>query len=164
MPENKTLTGYPSKDRPWESGYSFFKRNPIIPSTSIYSLLKLLAKGKMSKTAIDCKDLAVTYRKMFQDADTIAAALEALGVKRNDIIAVCMPNFYQAIIPFLACNRIGAVATYLNSGMSDEEIKEYLAQFKSHVLFNFARSEESNIMLFCRILPQITLLRYSRRN
>lgn len=144
MKKEKKLTGYPSTDRPWESGYPLFKRNPIIPNTNIYSLLKLLSTGRMEKTAIDCKDLTVSYRKMFQDADTIAAALETLGVKRGDIVAVCMPNFYQAVIPFLACNRIGAVATYLNPGMSDEEIKEYLVKFNSPVLFNYSKTQESN--------------------
>ena len=144
MSKEKKLTGFPSIDKPWESGYPFFKRNPIIPNTSIYSLLKLLSKGKMAKPAIDCNSLTVSFSKMFQDADIVAASLDALGVKRGDIIAVCMPNFYQAVIPFLACNRIGAVATYLNPGMSDEEIKEYLVQFKSPVLFSYARSQEAN--------------------
>ena len=144
MPKTKSLTGYPSKDRPWESGYSFMKRNPIIPNTNVYTLLKLLSKGKMEKTAVDCKDLTISYKKLFQDADTVAAALETVGVKRGDIVAVCMPNFYQAVIPFLACNRIGAITTYLNPGMSDEEIKEYLIKFKSPVLFNYAKSRESN--------------------
>lgn len=148
MPGKKKLTGYPSIDKPWERGYTFFKRHPIIPNISIYSLLKWLCIGKMDKTAIDCGELTVSYGQMFKDAQTVADALVTFGVKRGDIVAVCMPNFYQAVLPFLACNRIGAIATYLNPGMPDEEIKGYLRQFHSPVLLNYERSPEENAALF----------------
>ena len=144
MSRDKKMTGYPSIDKPWEHGYSYFKRNPIIPNLSIYSLLKLLTVGKMEKTAIECRELSVTYKQMFHDAEIIAKALSALGVKYGDIVAVCMPNFYQAVLPFLACNRIGAITTYLNPGMSDEEIKGYLSQFNAPVLFNYERTQGDN--------------------
>ena len=139
-----TETNYPSVSRPWESGHSFIEKKPVIPNTSIYRLLKLLCFGKMDRIAIECGNLTVSYRQMFQDAKTVSVALTVLGVKRGDIVAICMPNFYQAIIPFLACNRIGAIATYLNPGMSDEEIKEYLKLYNSPVFFNFAKSQEEN--------------------
>ena len=144
MTKEKKQTGYPSIDKPWEVGYSFFKRKPVIPDISIYSLLKLICTGKMRNTAIDCGELTVSYKKLFQDTEIVSSALEALGVKRGDIVTICIPNYYQAVVPFLACNRIGAVATYLNPGMSDEEIKEYLAQFNSPILFNFGRNEQDN--------------------
>ena len=147
MTKEKKLTGYPSIDKPWEKGYTFFKRHPIIPNISIYSLLKTLCIGNMEKTAIDCGELTVSYGQMFKDAQTVADALVTFGVKNGDIVAVCMPNFYQAVLPFLACNRIGAIATYLNPGMSDEEIKRYLRQFRSPVLFNYERSQETNAVL-----------------
>ena len=98
MPGKKKLTGYPSIDKPWERGYTFFKRHPIIPNISIYSLLKWLCIGKMDKTAIDCGELTVSYGQMFKDAQTVADALVTFGVKRGDIVAVCMPNFYQAVL------------------------------------------------------------------
>lgn len=144
MSERQLSAMYPSASRPWELGHSLLEKNPIIPNTSIYRLLKLLCIGKKEKPAIECGDLTVSYWQMFQDAKTVSIALTVLGVKRGDIIAICMPNFYQAVIPFLACNRIGAIATYLNPGMSDEEIKEYLKSYNSPVFFNFAKSQEDN--------------------
>lgn len=147
MVERNHSSTYPSIDKPWESGHSFFDKNPIIPNTSIYRLLKLLCMGKKDKTAIECGNMTVSYRQMFQDARIVSTALTVLGVKRGDIVAICMPNFYQAIVPFFACNRIGAIATYLNPGMSDDEIKEYLKLYSSPILFNFAKTREENAAL-----------------
>ena len=70
--------------------------------------------------------------------------LKELGVKKGDIISVCMPNFYQAVAVFLACNRIGAVTTFLNNGASQNEINEYLNLFSSPVFINFDKSIEEN--------------------
>ena len=53
MVERKRSSTYPSIDKPWESGHSFFDKNPIIPNTSIYRLLKLLCMGKKDKTSIE---------------------------------------------------------------------------------------------------------------
>ena len=147
MVKRKRSSTYPSIDKPWEFGHSFFGKHPIIPNTSIYRLLKLLCMGKKDKTVIECGNMTVSYRQMFQDAKTVSTALTVLGVKRGDIITICMPNFYQAIVPFFACNRIGAIATYLNPGMSEDEIKEHLKLYSSPVLFNFAKTREENASL-----------------
>ena len=161
MMKDVKSTGIPSVDRPWETGYSYLKRKPIIPNMNVYSLLKLLCFGKMDKSAINCGELTVNYRQMFRDADTVSQALKALGVRRGDIIAICMPNFYQAVLPFLACNRIGAIATYLNPGMSNEEIKGYLRQFSSPVLFNFDRSEDDYSSLLKNTATKYTITLHS---
>lgn len=42
MPENKPLTGYPSIDRPWEKGKTYFQKHPFIPPVNIYTLIKLI--------------------------------------------------------------------------------------------------------------------------
>ena len=44
MNTEKELTGYPSKDKPWEEGKTFFQKHPIIPSINIYSLIKQINK------------------------------------------------------------------------------------------------------------------------
>lgn len=165
MKEKKKLTGYASLDRPWEAGYSYFKKNPIVPGLSIYSLLSLLCAGKRGRTAIDCKELTVSYKKMLSDAEVVSTALAALGVKSGDIVAICMPNVYQAVVPFLACNRMGAVATFLNPGMPDGEIAEYLKQFHSPVLFNYEKKEAENAAIL-RSAPvnYIITLRKEKQN
>lgn len=141
------ITGYPSIDNPQNKGYSFFAKNPIIPNMSIYNSIKLINMLYLNKDAIDCLDLNASYKKMFEDAVTISRAFKELGVKKGDIISICMPNFYQAVASFLACNRIGAVATFLNANAEEEEICDYLNLFESPILINYDKSAEENLKI-----------------
>ena len=120
------------------------QKKPVIPNVSVYNAVRLLSSFYKESTAINCLDLDVNYKEMIDDSVSISMALKELGVKKGDIISVCMPNFYQAVAVFLACNRIGAVTTFLNNGASQNEINEYLNLFSSPVFINFDKSIEEN--------------------
>lgn len=137
-------TNYPSIDKTHLNNTKFFERNPIIPNANIYTIIKLLSTKNLDNTAIDCHDLNVTYRKMLNDVVEISKALKELGAKKGTIISICMPNFYQAWISFMACNRIGAVATFLDNKASKNEICYYLNKFESPIFINYNESLENN--------------------
>ncbi len=143
----KTNTGYTSIDMPQNVGHNFFEKNPFIPNMSVYSAIRALNTFYKDNTAINCMDLNVNYGEMFKDSVTISLALKELGVKKGDIIAVSMPNFYQAVAVFMACNRIGAVTTFINSYASQEEINEYLNLFSSPIFINYDKSIDENLSI-----------------
>ena len=140
----KNLTGYPSIDKPQNNGYSFTAKHPIIPNMSVYNSIKLINTLYGKKDAIDCIDLTANYDQLFSDSVTISRALKELGAKKGDIISVCMPNYYQAVATFMACNRIGAVTTFLNASAPDEEICDYINDFESPIFINFDKTREEN--------------------
>lgn len=142
--KNTKLTGYASIDKPQNIGYSFAAKHPIIPNMSVYSSLKLLNLLYGDKEAINCLDLTANYDQLFSDAITISRALKELGIRKGEIVSVCMPNYYQAVATFLACNRIGAVTTFLNTGSTIGEICNYLNEFESSVFINFNQTREYN--------------------
>lgn len=143
--EKKVLTGYPSIDKPNERETKFFERHPIIPGTNIYTIIQMLSMFYKEKTAISCYDLHVSYGQLMDnDAVRISLALKELGVRKGDIIAISMPNLYQAVASFIACNRIGAVATFLDHESGMEEICSYLNEFESPILINYDKSKEEN--------------------
>lgn len=142
--KDKKLTGYASIDNPQSIGSTFLEKNPIIPSINIYTLLKLLSKGKLDNPAVDCLDLKANYNQLLNDSVTISLALKELGVKKGDIISVAMPNLYQALAAYFACNRIGAVTTFLDAVATPEEVNSYLNLFESPILINFNKSDEHN--------------------
>ena len=142
--KRNNITGYPSIDNPQSKDATFFERNPIIPNINIYTLLKLLSIKNMDKGAVDCLDLKANYRKLIEDAATISLALKELGVKKGDIISVTMPNLYQALVVYFACNRIGAVTTFLDAVATPEEINSYINLFESPILINYNKSDEYN--------------------
>ena len=145
--KNQKFTGYTSIDKPQNNGYSFQAKHPIIPNMSIYNAIQLLSSFYRKNDAIDCLDLTANYNQLLKDAVTISLALKELGVKKGNIISVSMPNFYQAVAVFLACNRIGAVTTFLNSGAAQEEINEYLNLFESPIFINYDKTKEENILI-----------------
>lgn len=140
----KNLTGYPSIDKPQNNGYSFTAKHPIIPNMSVYNSIKLINTLYGKKDAIDCIDLTANYDQLFSDSVTISRALKELGAKKGDIISVCMPNYYQAVATFMACNRIGTVTTFLNASAPDEEICDYINDFESPIFINFDKTREEN--------------------
>lgn len=95
----------------------------------------MINKKNMDSPAITCHERSFTYRQMINDAIQLSNALLYNNIKRRDIIAVCLPNIYEAVVAFLACNRIGAILTCLNSNASAAEIQNYLELFNSPVLF-----------------------------
>lgn len=149
------ITGYSSIDKPQNKGYSFVEKNPIIPNMSIYNSLKLLNSFYGKKEAVDCIDLTVNYDQLFDDAITISKALKELGVRKGEIVSVSMPNLYQAVATFLACNRIGAVTTFLNTAASENEICEYINTFESTVFINFDKTQSEN-----EVIKKKTNLKY----
>ena len=140
----KELTGYPSIDNVHNSDYSFFSRNPMIPNMSIYNAINLISSFYKKEEAIDCLDLNVNYDEMLKDVVTLSKALKELGVKKGDIVSVAMPNYYQGVIIYLACNRIGAITTFINSMSSIEEVLGYLNEFESSLFINFDKDKEYN--------------------
>lgn len=141
---SKKLSGYASIDNPQAIGASFLEKHPIMPNTNIYTIIKLLSSFYLNKPAIDCVDLKASYRDLINDSATISLALKELGVQKGNIVSISMPNFYQAVAMFLACNRIGAVTTFLDFSASQKEISDYLNLFESPIFINYDKNDDYN--------------------
>lgn len=152
-------TSYPSIDRAHEKDENYFDIHPIIPNLSIYNAIKLISTLYKDGNAIDCLNLKVSYKEMIEQAVTLSKAFKELGIKARDIITVSMPNFYQAVIVYLAANRIGAITTFLNSFAEIEEVCRYLNLFESPVFINYDKDKEYNdkIKLNTKVRQVITL-------
>lgn len=143
MDTNK-LTGYPSIDKPQNKGAYFFSRNPVLPNVNIFTLLKLTSLKCRNAMAVDCGNLKATYSQLIQDAVTVSNALKELGLKKGEIVAVSMPNIYQALVIFFACNRIGAITTFLDWQSSADETLSYLRLFECSIFFNYNKDDNYN--------------------
>lgn len=139
------LSGYASIDNPQNIGASFFKKNPIIPNTNIFNAIKMLSLLYRNREAVDCLDIKANYQKLIDDAVTISLAFKELGIKNNDIVAISMDNFYQVVASFIACNRIGATLTILNSFAPKEEVYNYLNEFESPIFINYNKTAKENM-------------------
>lgn len=140
----KELTGYPSIDNIHNRDYNYLERNPIIPNMSIYNSINLISNFYRKEEAIDCLELNASYDEMLKDAITLSKALKELGIKKGSIVSVAMPNYYQAVVVYLACNRIGAITTFINAMSSIDEVLGYLNEFESSLFINYDKDNEYN--------------------
>lgn len=140
----KNNADYPSESKQHFKNYTFFEKHPIIPSVSIYNTLKILTKFYKENIALDCLKLQVTYSELLNNANILSKSFAELGIKKNDIVAVCMPNFIQAVCVFFAVNRLGAITTFLNPNSNEKENIKYLNEYESKLLINYNKNYEYN--------------------
>jgi cyclohexanecarboxylate-CoA ligase len=91
---------------------------------------------KMALTAVQVESGAVrrfTYRELATMADRIAVGLARLGVGRNDVVALQLPNWWQFTLAYLACSRIGAVLNPLMHIFRERELLFMLAHGEARV-------------------------------
>ncbi|GAB3626212.1 cyclohexanecarboxylate--CoA ligase [Pandoraea terrae] len=75
-----------------------------------------------------------TYREMATMTDRIAVGLTRLGVGRNDVVSLQLPNWWQFTLTYLACSRIGAVLNPLMHIFRERELSFMLKHGGSKVL------------------------------
>lgn len=140
----KQNSEYPSESKQHFNSYSFFEKHPIIPNISIYNALKIFTKLYKNSIALDCLKLQMTYREVLNNANILSKSFTELGIKKDDIVAVCMPNFTQAVCVFLAVNRLGAITTFLNPNSNEKENIKYLNEYETKILINYNKNYEHN--------------------
>jgi cyclohexanecarboxylate-CoA ligase len=75
-----------------------------------------------------------TYRQLAALADRVAVGLSRLGVGRNDVVAMQLPNWWQFTLLYLACSRIGAVLNPLMPIFRERELSFMLSHGEAKVL------------------------------
>ena len=75
-----------------------------------------------------------TYRKLIENIDLCAKSLMEYGIKKGDIISICMPNTPEAIILVYAFNKIGAIANMIHPLSSPNEILDMVLESNSKIL------------------------------
>lgn len=138
-------TGYPSIDKTHMKNEKIFYRHPFIPNMSVSNALDFMSIAYRKEVAIDCLGLNATYDEMLNSSLIMARAFKELGLKKGDIVAISMPNIYQAVISYLALNKIGVTTTFLNLFSSKEEVIHYLNEFESPIFLNYDKDYKYNL-------------------
>jgi long-chain acyl-CoA synthetase len=76
----------------------------------------------------------ITYRELVDKIIECAKALKYLGIKKGDIVSICMPNTPTALYMFYAVNMVGAVANMIHPLSSEKEIELYLNKTESKAI------------------------------
>ena len=124
--EQSTLTGYPSIDKPWMKYYSEETIDKPLPECTIYEHLWKNNKEHLDDVALIYFGNKISYRSLFENINLVADSFRALGVKKGDIVAMCVTNTPEMVYCFYALNKIGAIANMLDLRLSPSEFKDVL--------------------------------------
>ena len=79
------------------------------------------------------QNIRVTYGRLRDQVESLAATLAAAGVKPGDRVGIALPNGIPASVTFLAASVAGTAAP-LNPGYKEEEFRFYLDDTNARVL------------------------------
>lgn len=119
---------------PWKKFYQKGEMKIKVEDVSIYEMIRrsVLAHGEM--TAINYFGKYISYLEFLDKIDKAASAFRSLGIRRGDVVTICMPNTPEGLISFYAVNKIGAIANMIHPLSGEAEIKEYLTSTHSVML------------------------------
>jgi long-chain acyl-CoA synthetase len=138
-----------SEDKPW-----FHNWSPDVPKTikslvvPLQEILKKTAKEYPQKLAITCGRKEFTYAQLEVLSNKFANALIKLGVKKDDRVALFLPNVPQFIIAYFGILKTGAVVTAINPLHREREVEYQLldSEAETIIFLNSLRSIVDNVL------------------
>lgn len=119
---------------PWEKYYKNTDMNLNIPDISLYEHFFENSKKNPALTAIDYYGKKITFQELNKKIDECANAFIYQGIRRGDVVTICMPNTPEGVIAFFALNKIGAISNMVHPLSSENEIKNTLIETGSVML------------------------------
>jgi long-chain acyl-CoA synthetase len=120
-----TMTVY--EEKPWLKSYeSHVPEHLDYPQAAMPAILEETAGRFSGNLALVFKGTKITYREYDEAVDRFAAALQGLGVKKGDRVAIHLPNVPQFPITYYAALRIGAIVVPCNPIYTARELRHQL--------------------------------------
>lgn len=105
-----------------------------VPDHPLTWLLDCAAQRYPHHTAFIYYGTKITYAQFSQLADRFAGALQRLGVKKGERVAIALPNIPQYPIAFYGALRAGAIVVQTNPLYTEREMQYQLADSGARVV------------------------------
>lgn len=123
------------QDHPWVRHYEQGVSPRLdVPDRPLTWLLDTTASRHPSHTAILYYGTKLTYAQLSGMANRFAIALQRLGIKKGDRVAIALPNIPHYPIAFYGALRAGAVVVPTNPLYTQREMQHQLADSGARVL------------------------------
>jgi len=135
-------------NKPWEKYYKKAEKEITFPDSNLYEVIKECAEKYKYYYAYDYLGTKVTYQEFLNYIDKAAIAFRSLGIRRGDVVTLCLPNVPEALVSLYALNKIGAICEMIHPLSSEMEIKNYLNNTGSVLLImvDFCYEKVKNII------------------
>ena len=122
-------------EKPWLKSYEPHVPEHIdYPETVMPAALEETARKYPDHTALIFNNAKITYRDYNEAVDRFAAALQGLGVKKGDRVAIHLLNCPQFPIAYYAVLRIGGIVVPCNPVYTAREMRHQLTDSGAEVI------------------------------
>jgi long-chain acyl-CoA synthetase len=112
-----------TKNKPWFRLWpKDVPKNLEYPKVPLHAILEKTAKEHPEKAAIAYFEREITYAELDSLSNQFAGALNALGVKKGDRVAIFLPNIPQFVIAYYGVLKAGAVLTAISPLHKEREV------------------------------------------
>ena len=134
MMEDDKEPVYASKAKPWLKYYDEKYIHQSVPECSAFALVCRSNERHLGDTALEYYGRKFSYADLIVQIKKTAAALQALGVKKGDIITVVSVMTPEVVYTFYAADLLGATLNLVDPRYSAEGIREYIEEVESRLL------------------------------
>jgi len=127
-------------EKPWLSSWPQDVSQSIkYPEITLGEVLRKSAAESPDSVALSYFGTKVTFKELDKLVDKFAEALQDLGIKKGDRVAIYLPNIPQFVIAYYGALRIGAVVVALSPLYKETEIGHILKDSGAQVLMAWDR-------------------------
>ncbi|MBS4021912.1 MAG: long-chain fatty acid--CoA ligase [Dethiobacter sp.] len=110
-----------------------------IPEIALYEILDRSAAKYPQNIAVSFMGAGITYPRLAELANSFAAALAGMGVKKGDRVAIHLPNCPQFLIAYFGTLKLGAIIVPCNPLYVEREMVSQLNNSGAEVIITLSR-------------------------
>jgi long-chain acyl-CoA synthetase len=96
-----------------------------------------------------------TYAELDAKVNSLANALQSMGVQKGDRVAIYLRNIPEFIVAFLAVTKVGAISVPFNIMLKKMEIEYILNHSGARIMFGMAGETNENVLPIWQDLPTL---------
>ncbi len=135
----------PSEEKPWLKFYDQVYSEDAIPDVSMYQLIEEQNKNRLKQVAIDLrtsandfsKGIQITYEDFFKRIKKNAKASSVMGIKKDDIVPLLLPNVPEARTLIYSNSIIGSVSYPISPLLPVKQLEQLISDNQIKNLFIF---------------------------
>ncbi len=122
-------------ERPWHAHYDPGVPPEVdYPKAPLFDLVRNAAAQFPGNIALDFMGKRMTYKALWEETRRFARALQDLGLKKGDRVAIMLPNSPQFLISFFGTLLAGGVAVNTNPLYTPRELAHQLGDSEAKFL------------------------------
>src|SRR3984885_1351830 len=102
-------------------------------NAAVYFIDRHIAEGRGAKVAIECGDIQVTYRQLFDRVNQVGNGLRSLGVRIEERVLLLLLDTPEFAVSFFGAIKIGAVPVPVNTLLKPADYKYLLNNSRARV-------------------------------